>query len=81
MSAIAEEGDEKEENKKGMRELENITDKIKVPLMLTVRTHVFFFGCPLSILDRGEQVVPFQLSPRPNLHTRIVSRFVPQSCS
>ena len=42
MSAIAEEGDEKEENKKGMRELENITDKIKVPLMLTVRTHVFF---------------------------------------
>jgi hypothetical protein len=35
MSAIAEEGDEKEENKKGMRELENITDKIKVPLSPT----------------------------------------------
>lgn len=29
MSAIVEEGEEKEENKKGMRELENITDKIK----------------------------------------------------
>jgi hypothetical protein len=32
MSAIVEEGDEKEENKKGMRDLENITDKIKVAL-------------------------------------------------
>lgn len=29
MSAIAEEGDEKEDNKKGIRDLENITDKIK----------------------------------------------------
>jgi hypothetical protein len=80
MSAIAEEGDEKEENKKGMRELENITDKIKVSLLLTVRTHIFFFVCPFSILDRGEPVFPFQLSPPPflpNLHTRIVSRFVP----
>jgi hypothetical protein len=34
MSAIAEEADDKEENKKGIRDLENITDKIKVSYLL-----------------------------------------------
>jgi len=53
MSAIAEEGDEKEENKKGMRELENITDKIKVRYRLPLLyVPIIFWVCPFSILDQ-----------------------------
>jgi hypothetical protein len=44
MSAIVEEGDEKEENKKGMRDLENITDKIKVRVALCTKNHSCFSG-------------------------------------
>ena len=67
MSAIAEEGDEKEENKKGIRDLENITDKIKVTLgesrrirytasrirILPVMNNVFYKSCRILTILRG----------------------------